>query len=395
MLWPGEKEYEGVGKGTGLEIRTRVEEQLESEVDMWVVKEGTIPVFKEIVEDEVYEDAEFTVKPWKEKIFKPEYKDWSLFCSVRDPNYQQRMGHAFWLAENKRWDDFVLGWFRDAKIPGSEGFKEELEAQVRKAIQKWKDNELLEWSAEDDDPEEIQKQGIERAESKIWKWTGQYWWSHSACQQIPVVEFQKGAVRLWKMSTEMRIDRAVTDYQEEWTERRQAILTEELEEMGRSRMEYVENRWERILQRKEFKAIKPAILKKKAYEIRAEVMVPEEIGKLALKVYRYLCRNRKAGEDIRGYLEVYGDLKMEILAQLKAVFVQSLLEVEEEHRMEEFKDLLMVQSVEEEECGTHNRHQCYRVWWLAATKGAKFTRADLEWMEKNAPGEDARWMRGA
>jgi hypothetical protein len=149
MPWPGKKEYEGVGKGTGLEIRARVEEQLESEVDMWVIKEGTIPVFKELVEDEVYEDVEFTVKPWREKIFKPVYKDCRLFCSVRDPSCQRRMEHAFWLAENKRWEDFVLGWFRDAEISGSEGFKEELEAQVWKAIQKWKDGELPEWSAED------------------------------------------------------------------------------------------------------------------------------------------------------------------------------------------------------------------------------------------------------
>jgi hypothetical protein len=34
-----------------------------------------------------------------------------------------------------------------------------------------------------------------------------------------------------------------------------------------------------------------------------------------------------------------------------------------------------------EGCCTHLEHRVYRVWWLAATKGVQFTRADLEWQD--------------
>jgi hypothetical protein len=166
-----------------------------------------------------YEDVEFTVEPLGE-IFKPEFKDWSLFCSVRDPNYQQRRGRALWLAEKKRWEAFVLGWFRDAEIPGSENFREGLEAKIWKTIEKWKEGELLGWSIEEGDPEEIRDQGVDRVERKTWKWAGKYWDSRQICQQIPREEFQRGASQVWRISTAERISYAVERTQEDHVNRR-------------------------------------------------------------------------------------------------------------------------------------------------------------------------------
>jgi hypothetical protein len=74
MLWPDEDTLERVIKGTGAEIKQWIEEQVGCEVSLWFIKEGLIPVFKEVQEEQRYEDREFWVRPTGE-IFKQEYKD--------------------------------------------------------------------------------------------------------------------------------------------------------------------------------------------------------------------------------------------------------------------------------------------------------------------------------
>jgi hypothetical protein len=90
MIWPGETSQESVIKGTGREIKQWVEEQIGCEVIMRIMREGMTPVMKELHEERQYEDVEFLVKPLG-KIYHPEYKDWSQFSLVRDPNCRQRI----------------------------------------------------------------------------------------------------------------------------------------------------------------------------------------------------------------------------------------------------------------------------------------------------------------
>jgi hypothetical protein len=70
---------------------------------------------------------------------------------------------------------------------------------------------------------------------------------------------------------------------------------------------------------------------------------------------------------------------------LKEIALQELLETEDEVRMIKFKDLVMLQGIDEEGC-SHQEYRNYRIWWLAATKGVQFIRADLEWEDK-----ECRW----
>jgi hypothetical protein len=62
-----------------------------------------------------------------------------------------------------------------------------------------------------------------------------------------------------------------------------------------------------------------------------------------------------------------------------------IYEATDDKRMTAFKQLVMLQSIEEEGC-PRQKHRAYRVWWLAATMGVQFTRADLDWEDK-----DCRW----
>jgi hypothetical protein len=120
-IWPDEDTLESVIKGTWVEIKKWIEDQVGCEVILRISKEGLIPVFKEVKEDQRYEDVEFWIRPLGE-VFRPEYMDWSLFSMIRGPNYRQRKGHEFWLKENRRIDRFCVEWFRDQKISGGEEF---------------------------------------------------------------------------------------------------------------------------------------------------------------------------------------------------------------------------------------------------------------------------------
>jgi hypothetical protein len=94
-------------------------------------------------------------------------------------------------------------------------------------------------------------------------------------------------------------------------------------------------------------------------------------------------------QDIRDHLELYEDFKAEILALMKEVALQELLAADDEVKMIKFRDLVMLQSMDEEGY-SDQEYRNYRILWLAATKGVEFISADLEWED-----EECKWGRGA
>jgi hypothetical protein len=72
------------------------------------------------------------------------------------------------------------------------------------------------------------------------------------------------------------------------------------------------------------------------------------------------------------------DFKESIIAQGKEILYQRMMEAEDGTRMKRFKDFLLFQGLIYAGC-SHKEFQNYRLWWLAATRGVEFTRADLEW----------------
>jgi hypothetical protein len=194
----------------------------------------------------------------------------------------------------------------------------------------------------------------------------------------------------WDRNFEGRIHHIVKEYQEQWTEGRQTIMMEGLEEMEKiRRMRNADIYWEDLLRKKEFKALSTTTIKKKAREIRASCMGAEEITNVAMRVWahiHYIDQGQaEKRQHIRDHLELYEDFKEQILAQLKQIALEESLAAGDELRMIKFKDLVMLQSIDEEGC-SHQEYRNYRIWWLAATKGVEFIRADLE-----CEDEECKW----
>jgi hypothetical protein len=167
---------------------------------------------KEADDEERYEDVEFWIKP-KGEVFQPKYEDWSGFCSIRDPNYRERMGHKFWLSENRRMDEFCANWFRDREIPGSEDFWKELDDLSWAVIRKWQAEEIHKWSIEDDDPEEINTEGLATVIKENRKWPEEYWRNHPECHQISEERFRDETTRRWDQESGIRVFHIVKEYQ--------------------------------------------------------------------------------------------------------------------------------------------------------------------------------------
>jgi hypothetical protein len=165
---------------------------------------------------------------------------------------------------------------------------------------------------------------------------------------------------------------------------------EQLEEMDKARsVARAENRSHETLGRKEFREASLLVMKEKAREIRTSCWGGTESETIAMRLWRYIHRWNQGQPEkrraIRDHLELYQDVEEWILEQLKELALKDLLAAGDEKRMEAFKDLVMLHGIEEEGC-SHQESRVYHVWWLAATKGVQFTRADREWED-----EECRW----
>jgi hypothetical protein len=160
-IWPEENQLEKVIQGTGREVREWIEDQVGCEVDISVMKEGLIPVYRDLKEDEQCEDLELRILPYDDlPMPKPEYKDWTGDLT-RDPDYKARISHRFWLAENKRRDEIRLAWFREMTAEGCKQYWTEFEAYTRERTEEWMQQELIKWSVEDSELEKLREEVIE------------------------------------------------------------------------------------------------------------------------------------------------------------------------------------------------------------------------------------------
>jgi hypothetical protein len=117
-----------------------------------------------------------------------------------------------------------------------------------KVIRKWQAEEIQKWSIEDEDPKEIIGDGARRVNKELKSWSAEFWRSHPECQQIPKEMFKKETTKHWDRDFGVRIERIVEEYQRQWTERRQTIMMERLEEMDKTKgMRNAEICWENLL----------------------------------------------------------------------------------------------------------------------------------------------------
>jgi hypothetical protein len=321
---------------------------------------------------------------------KPECKDWTGDLT-RDPDYKARRNHRFWLAENKRMYEIRLVWFRERTAERCEQYWTEFEACTRERTEEWMQQKLIEWSVEDSELEKLREEAIEGIACSFRVWLIDYWCKHQVvCSGIPDGVFVSEAVSQWEFQHREGIEARVKKYLGPWTERRQEIWMEELEEMDKTKsLCKAEGRWHTALKKKEFRDVSLGMMKEKARAIRASCMGSREFETIAMRIWRYIHRwnDEQAGkrQKIRDHLELYEDVKDHRLEQSKELALGELLEAGGEERMNKFKELAMLQSIEEEGC-SHEEYRIYHVWWLAATKGVQFTRSDLEWED-----EECRW----
>jgi hypothetical protein len=195
---------------------------------------------------------------------------------------------------------------------------------------------------------------------------------------------------LWRFQNVERMGYVVKEYLGQWTERRHTLWTEQLEQMDKAAsVRSAENRWYETLQKKEFKEASLSVMKEKAKEIRANCWTTTKFETVAVRLWKHgrtrQTRQPKIRRVTSEHLNLDQDTKEWILEQLKELVLREVLVSGDGERMEKFKDLVMLQSIEEDGC-SHEEYRVYHVWWLAATKGVEFTRADLEWED-----EECRW----
>jgi hypothetical protein len=99
-VWPEEDHLEWVKDGTGAEVRERIEEQVGRQVEVKVIKEGTIPMLRNLKDEEICEDLEFRILPM-EKMPTPEYRAWHGTL-VRRPDYKTRRSQEYCRKEERR-----------------------------------------------------------------------------------------------------------------------------------------------------------------------------------------------------------------------------------------------------------------------------------------------------
>jgi hypothetical protein len=86
--------------------------------------------------------------------------------------------------------------------------------------------------------------------------SGRFWQEHPE-------RFTNETAKRWGQEFSGRVDHIVKKYQEQWTERRQNIMMEELEEMDKTRnMRNAEIRWENLLRKKEFEGMSVTTMNK-------------------------------------------------------------------------------------------------------------------------------------
>jgi hypothetical protein len=151
----------------------------------------------------------------------------------------------------------------------------------------------------------------------------------------------------------------------------------------------IEQPWEFICGKKEFQGVPKQTMMQKAREIRAAYMGAEDIARTVWRIWEFVRKVKCFQLEVPEYLKMYEDYRDVILAQVKCLAMTELQEADDETRMAKFKRLVMLQATEEKQTWNHQEHRTYRVWWLAATKGVKFTRADLEWTDA-----EIKWGEG-
>jgi hypothetical protein len=149
--------------------------------------------------------------------------------------YRQRIGYELLQRENLRMDEFCTKWFRDRETPGSGDFWRELDDLSWTFVRKWQAKDIHKWSIEDEDPEKIISEGMFAVDSEIKAWSEEYWRNHEKCHQISEERFVEETAKRWNYQLGGRIHGEVENYQKQWTDRRQHIMMERLEEMNKCR----------------------------------------------------------------------------------------------------------------------------------------------------------------
>jgi hypothetical protein len=309
-VWPGEEGTEKVIDGVGADIRAWIANELGCWVELWVIREGLIPVCKELEDYKHYTDTEFLIKPLGE-VYKPENKNWKLFPSIRDPGWRDRTGYKRWKEEEDKKNEFITNWFARRESKESQEFHQKVQEKVNAALQEWSEIELQNWSIEESDPKEIRRQGKEMAKEALDKCASKYLFRHEDCQILSLEQFLEETYTRWRREHGGRIDYLIAQYQGQWTERRQAMLTEEVERIDKAKsMVKAEHRWENLLTQPEFKAVDTSVIKRQAREIRANNLKVEDQFNIAQRIVRYLEVNQRlcGGEkrsDVLQHLEMY------------------------------------------------------------------------------------------
>jgi hemerythrin len=173
-VWSGEENSEKVIKGVGIEIKRWIKSHLECKVDLYIIREGLIPVYKELILYQDYDDVEFLIVP-KGDVYKPEYEDCSQFSLIRDPDYQTRRKFKLWQETKRKKEEFVITWFRDHASKESQEYHQERDRLAEEAIQEWREDGLLSWCIEEEDPKEITGEGMRRVRKTLEPWAYEYW----------------------------------------------------------------------------------------------------------------------------------------------------------------------------------------------------------------------------
>jgi hypothetical protein len=294
------------------------------------------------------------------------------------------------MAENQRMDDWRIACFTERTAEGCARYWKEFDSLTDTLIEGRKEEELIRWSVEDSESEQIREQGQKEIAEKFQDWLSTYWREHQECKQIPEERFISDATSLWKFQSVGKIEYRVKTYLKQWTERRQDLLTERLERIDHTPDMFKAERWWKLtMEMKEFREMDRSDPSRKAREIRATCT---GIWNIAAKLWLH-ARDEDYGQserraNIRDHLNMYEDIREPTLEILRKLAIEEILRAEGEERKGKFQTLLAIESIAEESC-SHDECRVYRVWWMAAFKGVQFTRADLDWEDESS--RDCQW----
>jgi hypothetical protein len=212
-------------------------------------------------------------------------------------------------------------------------------------------------SIEDSKTEEVAEEARNWQARRIVEWTESYWKQHHAAQwRLSMSEFVSETIKCWKTQIWARVDWQVKQYLRQWTDRRQELLTDALEELDRMKtLRGAQSQWEVTLGSREFKEVELAAMLQKTREIRAHCMRGKEYSQVVERILKHIYKWTNArGQLVWGiepHRALYEDSKKAILETMKSQSWGDL----------RFEELITRQSIDEEGC-THSEYRVYRVW---------------------------------